>query len=224
MDLHVSERCASAARSRFAGLVVGCALSSLGSMASAQPLDRAGMVSARDDYFSQERTLGLGGMLVGTTSLGGAAILYFQDNDFLEGASYPLAGFGLLELVAGGMVFFRTPGQLSDLKTDLDRDPTRMRRDELDRMKRVNGQFDVLTIVWIVGIAAGAGTLAYGFIDESDTAKGVGAGVMLHSSILLTGDLIAAGSAKDYTRALERFQPTAATSASGATLGVRGAF
>ncbi len=180
------------------------------------------MERARDDYFSSERTLGLSGMLAGAASIGGAAALYFQDDEFMKGAAYPLAGFGLLELAAGGVVFFRTPGQLRQLESDMARDPTKMKTDELDRMKRVNAQFDVLTVVWIVGLAAGAGTLAYGFIDDSPRTKGIGAGVMLESALLLTGDRIAAGNAEDYTHALERFQPSATTG--GGLIRVHGSF
>lgn len=204
------------------GLGLSLAVALTAPALGAQPLDRAGMESARDDYFAGERGLGMAGMIAGTASIAGASVLYFQDDDFMKGASYPLAGFGLLELVAGGVVYFRTPGQVRDLESDMQRDPAKMRSDELDRMKRVNAQFDVLTVVWIVGLAAGAGTLAYGFIDKNDRVKGIGAGVMLESAILLAGDRVAAGNAEDYTRSLERFQPSAA--AGGALIGVNGSF
>lgn len=167
-----------------------------------------------DTYFGAERTLGLAGMIAGTASLGGAAVLYTRDDDFFKGAAYPVAGFGLLQLVAGSVIFFRTPGQVDDLKSQLRRDEASFRRDELDRMKRVNDQFDVLTIVWIVGVAAGLGTATYGFIDDSDTAKGIGAGVTLQTAVFLAGDLVAAGNARDYTNALQRFTPGSGGSSS----------
>jgi hypothetical protein len=185
--------------------------------AAAQALDQTAMGKEMDAYFDGERGLGLAGMIAGGASIGGAAVLYFQDDKVLEGAAYPLAGFGLLELAAGSVIFFRTPGQLDDLESDLERDPVRFRKDELRRMKGVNDQFDILTIVWVVGIAAGLGTATYGFLDDSDRAKGIGAGVVLESALLLTGDLIAASNARDYTDALERFQP-ATTGSSSATL------
>lgn len=177
-----------------------------------------------DSYFDGERGLGLAGMIAGGASIGGAAVLYFQDDEILEGAAYPLAGFGLLELAAGSVIFFRTPGQVSDLRSELKQNPETFRKDELKRMQAVNSQFDVLTIVWIVGIAAGLGTATYGFLDDSDRAKGIGAGVAFESAILLTGDLIAAGNARDYTDALERFNPGASGSSSSTLIHVGGTF
>lgn len=199
-------------------------LSLMSASASGQSLDQAGMEAKMDSYFEGERGLGLVGMIAGGASIGSAAVLYFQDDEILEGAAYPLAGFGLLELAAGSVIFFRTPGQVSDLRSDLKRDPAQFRKDELKRMQAVNSQFDVLTIVWIVGIAAGLGTATYGFLDDRDRAKGIGAGVAFESAILLTGDLIAAGNARDYTDALERFDPGASSSSSSTLIHVGGTF
>ncbi len=218
-------RLAPALRRPLAALISLALALSLARPAVAQPIDQAGMERATDDYFSQEKTLGLAGMIAGVASLGGAAVLYTQrDDERLEGAMYPLAGFGLLELAAGGVIFFRTPGQLSDLKSDLKRDPAAFRKDELKRMKAVNDQFDILTIVWIVGIAAGIGVSTYGFIDDSERALGIGAGVALQSALILTGDLIAASNARDYADALERFQPTGTASSTSTIFRLGGTF
>lgn len=214
----------SSSSSRVVSVLLSAILSLMSASASGQSLDQAGMEAKMDSYFDGERGLGLAGMIAGGASIGGAAVLYFQDDEILEGAAYPLAGFGLLELAAGSVIFFRTPGQVSDLRSELKQNPETFRKDELKRMQAVNSQFDVLTIVWIVGIAAGLGTATYGFLDDSDRAKGIGAGVAFESAILLTGDLIAAGNARDYTDALERFNPGASGSSSSTLIHVGGTF
>ena len=203
--------------------VAGC-LALVATPSSAQPLDQQQMAAEMDDYFGSEKTLGLMGMIAGTATVGAGAALFFQDDDFLKGLSYPIGGFGLIELAAGSVIFFRTDGQLDDLKSQLADDPSAMKKDEIERMDAVNSQFDVLTILWIGVIAAGAGTSIYGFVDDNDTAKGIGIGLAGQGGLILTADLIAASNARQYTSALRRFQPTAAVGSRQAMLGFRGEF
>jgi hypothetical protein len=161
------------------------------------------------DYFSGETSeawafLGAG-VLAGSLAVYG----FTRDDDMaaLEGAAWPLAVVGAIQLAAGIVLLARTPGQVDDLDAQLDSDEAAFRTEELARMEKVRDQFDLLAITEIALIVAGAGVATYGFLDDEPFWAGLGAGVAIQAGAMLLLDLLASARADRYLASLEAFSP-----------------
>lgn len=160
------------------------------------------------DYFDGETAEAWVFLGVGALALGGATYgIGFSDDPYLEGAGWPVGVVGLIQVAAGLVLLARTPGQVDDLDAQLDSDPSAYRTDELTRMTTVNDQFDLLAIVEVGLIAAGAGLAIWGFLDDEPFAAGLGVGLAAQAAIMLVLDLFAAAHADTYTAALDAFTP-----------------
>ena len=167
-----------------------------------------GMRADMHDYFGGETAEAWVFLGVGALALGGAAYGFgFSDDPYLEGAGWPVGIVGLIQVAAGLVLLARTPGQVGDLDAQLDTDPAGYRTDELTRMETVNDQFDLLAIVEVGLIAAGAGLATWGFLDDEPFAAGLGVGLAAQAAIMLVLDLVAAARADTYTSAIEAFRP-----------------
>jgi hypothetical protein len=145
---------------------------------------------------------------VGAIALGGATYgIGFGGDPYLEGAAWPVGIVGLIQIAAGLVLLARTPGQVDDLDAQLDTDPAAYRTGELTRMTTVNDQFDLLAIVEVGLIVAGAGFATWGFLDDEPFAAGLGLGLAAQAAIMLVLDLFAAARADTYTAALDAFTP-----------------
>jgi hypothetical protein len=176
---------------------------------AAAQIDAATMRRDMHDYFSGETSEAW--VFLGTGLLAGGIATYgfTRDDDqaALQGAAWPLAVVGVIQIAAGLVLFARTPGQVDDLDAQLDRDGAAFRTDELTRMETVNDQFDLLAITEIALIVAGAGVATYGFLDDEPFWAGVGAGIAIQAGAMLILDLLAAARADRYTASLEAFTP-----------------
>jgi hypothetical protein len=139
----------------------------------------------------------------------GSVLLFYdgEGEDFWRGAAIPVLVIGVAQLGTGGSILLRTPGQVDELDAQLTANPASYRHDELERMERINFQYDLVRVVEIALFAAGAGMITYGLI--ADDARFLGAGIGLAAQILFTfiTDIFAAARAEEYTEALERFTP-----------------
>jgi hypothetical protein len=139
-----------------------------------------------------------------------AATLLFYDGegeDFWRGASIPVLVIGIVQAATGASILLRTPGWVERFDDQLDTDPAGYRAEELERMERINFQYDLVRWVEIGLFVAGAGLITYGVLAEDD--RFIGAGVGLAAQILITflTDIWAASRAETYTEALESFTP-----------------
>src|SRR5688572_28686460 len=77
-------------------------------LCSAQP--ETAMERAIHEYFEGEIERGASlGMAMGVSSLIAAPLLLFAtDSEFLEGAAYPIAVFGILEIIVASVIYWRT--------------------------------------------------------------------------------------------------------------------
>ncbi|MFO0579472.1 MAG: hypothetical protein U1A78_36205 [Polyangia bacterium] len=213
------------------GLLLGIGLSVSGSegaaraQAGAEPqapaaptateLDRAALQGAMRSYFYGEKWQGPWFMGAGAISIAAGAGLVAQDSDFMRGTSYPLFAVGAIQLIAGAVIFFRSDGQLAKLSRGLAHNPAEYRSSEdrrirlvhaseLRRIRRVNLEFELVTILESLILVGGVATASVGAARHDDVVKGVGVGLVIESVAMLALDLVAARRALLYTRRLEQ--------------------
>jgi hypothetical protein len=101
--------------------------------------------------------------------------------------AWPLVAVGLIQLVVGGTIFLRTPGQRERLVRQLGASPAAYRSDETARMTRVQRRFVIYKRIEIALLAAG---LAFASIDAyGRTLYAVGMGLILEAGLMLALDL-----------------------------------
>jgi hypothetical protein len=101
--------------------------------------------------------------------------------------AWPLMALGLVQLLAGGAVFLRTPGQVARLGRQLRSSPSTFRAEEAARMTRVQRRFVLYKRVEIGLLAIG---LALASIEGyGRTLYAVGMGLMLEAGLMLFLDL-----------------------------------
>jgi hypothetical protein len=176
---------------------------------AAAQIDAATMERDMRDYFAGETSEAWVFLGVGLLTGGVAAYGFTRDSDHavLQGAAWPLAVVGVIQIAAGIVLFARTPGQVDDLDAQLDADPTAFRTGELTRMQGVNDQFDLLAITEIALMAVGTGLATWGYFDDRPFWTGVGAGLAIQAAAMLVLDLLAATRADHYTASLQAFTP-----------------
>ncbi len=142
------------------------------------------------------------GMGIGTAYLGGS--LAVATDDFGIGAVSAILPISAIQIGAGIVLLARTRGQTRDLLTLLRRSPAAFRRAELPRMRRVSSWFDVYMGIEIGLVALGAGSIAFGAVDDRPGFVGAGVGLASQATAMLILDLVASRRATKYLRAIER--------------------
>jgi hypothetical protein len=101
--------------------------------------------------------------------------------------AWPLAAVGLVQLVVGGTVFVRTPGQVARLTEQLCSSPSAYQAAEAARMRRVQRSFLLYRRIEIGLLAIG---LALASIEGyGRTLYAAGMGLMLEAGLMLFLDL-----------------------------------
>lgn len=165
------------------------------------------MVSQMEDYLDAERAesklfVGVGVLAIG----GGATALAASDRDFLRGASLPLMGVGLIQLVVGGSVWWRTEEQKAQLRGLILSDPARYVSEETARMKVVNDNFVIYRWTEIGLLGAGLATAGAGRAADKDFVTGLGVGLAFQSAVMLTLDYFAERRGREYADQVAGFR------------------
>ncbi len=183
---------------RVASVALAVAASFPGPVGAAEgdPMERA-----LDRYFEGEvreaaSFLGVG---AGTAFFGGAVV---SRSDFGIGLGSALLSVSAIELGAGIVLLARTPDQVAELRALYRRDPGAYRREEGERMERVNLWFDVYMGIEIGLMGLGGASILFGALDDRPGFVGAGVGLAHQASAMLTFDLLAARRADVYTEAI----------------------
>ncbi|MCB1139687.1 MAG: hypothetical protein KDK23_13065 [Leptospiraceae bacterium] len=154
-----------------------------------------------EDYFRGEKLeAAFFIMPVGLVLIGfGIVALKAETGGFAWGVAAPCFLFGLILLITGATVAFRTNAQVEDLKQKFEQSPAAMASAELPRMEKVNRNFR-MTFYAFGGIALMGLILHY---LGMDWARGLGAVLILAAALGLLIDGFAERRAEPYTKALE---------------------
>lgn len=165
------------------------------------------MVSRMERYLDAERAESRFFVGLGVLSLGaGATALVASDRDFLHGASLPLMGLGLVQLVVGGSVWWRTEAQEAELRALILADPARYISEETARMKRVNDNFVIYRWAELSLLGAGLATAGTGAALDKDFVTGLGVGLAFQSAVMLTLDHFAERRGREYAEQVAGFR------------------
>lgn len=148
-------------------------------------------------YFYAERFESLIFMGVGAAAIALALYGWFYKTDPLwKGIAYPLVIIGLIQIAVGATVFFRTPSDILRVTEIVEKDPGRIRSEELPRMEAVLKNFVTIRYVEIAMVGIGAALII--FFGGSPLWKGVGAGLAVQAAVSLLLDFFAEKRGHEY--------------------------
>jgi len=149
-------------------------------------------------YFRAEKAESLVFILAGVAAVGGAVwLLLTQRSALTTGLAIPLIVVGLIQLVVGGTVYLRSDAQQAELVALHAQSPNQFVALEAPRMQQVNRNFDMYKLVEIAFIVVGTGLIF--FRQHHDFWLGLGLGMLLQGTVMLTADIFAERRADAYT-------------------------
>lgn len=157
-------------------------------------------------------------MGVGGTSVLLGAYWAGQNDQYAKGMALPFLGLGLAEVISGSITYFGTDKQFEVYQKQLDSNPKKFKETEYDRMYKANRNRGIYRAVEVALLGAGMYFYYQGqqeklsLLDSlqgkdnmGDYKKGLGTGLILHTSFLLIMDYISDKRASNYTESLYNF-------------------
>lgn len=178
--------------------------------APANAAQKKAMFQAMREYFHEEKTAAKLAIF-GSAIAGGSGVYLMTQSDLGRGAGYSLIGVAAIGLAVGGGVYFRTNSQLRRLEDQLDANPLDYKREEGERMARVNAQFRILKIAEYSILGLGVATTVTGAVKQADLTTGVGIGLIIDAGLLLLFDHFAETRAHVYAQRITEFGAAART-------------
>lgn len=157
------------------------------------------------DYFAGELAESYVWAGAGLAGLAASIPLFVQDGSVGRPASVPIFCFSLVQLALGIGLYVRTPGQVERLSKQLADDPAAYAAAERTRMAGVNRGFRIYRPVELGILAIGLGLVAGGGVGRSDTAIGIGLGLIVESLLFLALDHYADERGARYEKSLLGF-------------------
>lgn len=158
-------------------------------------------------YFIAEKQESLIFMAVGVAAMILAIVFFFiLKSSFFKGASIPLIAISLIQIMVGYSVYARSDEQRINMVYAYDMEPSRIKSEELSRMKTVNKKFIIYRYVEIALAVSGLFLLVlYRTNAEMSFWFGLGLTLCIQSLFMLGADYFAEKRAKEYTKAIEWF-------------------
>lgn len=158
-------------------------------------------------YFKGEKQQSLfftlGGILAIT--LGALGYFYFQTAIWL-GTAIPFISIGLIQLVVGASVYFRTNGQVKKLLLQSEQETPSFFKEEIARMEKVLTNFSKYKTVLILFFCLGFLFLMLGaFGGWGKFTSGSGAALLWQSGTIYLMDSLAEYRAEFYIQKLKKF-------------------
>lgn len=154
-----------------------------------------------NEYFQGEKVESLIFILsLGLLCIVFSTWLVAEGGDFFKGVAIPFMVMGLVMVIVGGVVGFRTPSQVNKLETSLVSQKEATIKAELVRMEKVNNAWPKYLAIWI---AFGIIGLVLRIATNSDLIQGLGIALVFFSGVTLLIDGFAERRAIRYTNALQ---------------------
>lgn len=155
-------------------------------------------------YFQAEKNESLIFVLIGVIAIVVSCYgLFVMRTDFFKGLAYPLLAVALIQLVVGGSVYLRSPGDIERVSKQLQEEPTKIKTEELPRMEVVNKNFVIYRYVEIA--LAVIGILLCVFLRGNPFWFGIGTGLTIQALLMLGADYFAEQRALHYTELIQSF-------------------
>jgi hypothetical protein len=155
-------------------------------------------------YFMAEKCEALIFIFIGIAAIA-AALYLIKTASSYKAMSYPLVFIALIQMVAGGTVFFRTDHQVEALQVQMTNNIQQFKAGESVRMAKVINGFGLYEKIEIFLIAIG---IAFMVVTRCSAFwRPVGIGLVIQSSVTLILDLIAEKRALEYMQFLRQLLP-----------------
>jgi hypothetical protein len=151
------------------------------------------------DYFAAEKLERWFFLGVGLAASAASAWLWSTGSGF-KGMGIPLVLVGLIQVVVGASVGFRTDAQVAGLTAQLERDPAGLAAAERPRMEKVMANFTLYKVVELAVLLGGVALTV--LLRRSELAYFAGVGCVLQGSLMLVLDLFAEHRGAAYLQAL----------------------
>lgn len=171
-----------------------------------------GMQEQMVRYFSEEKAESWLFILVGVVALG-ASVWLLRTGSSYRGMAYPLIAVGLIQIVVGGSVAFRTDAQVAALTAQLASSPSAFQLAEVPRMEVVMRNFALYKGIELALLLVGV-ALTYAF-RQKELVYGIGVGLVMQASLMLVLDLFAERRGDEYLAAIRTLPAVSASAANG---------
>jgi hypothetical protein len=158
-----------------------------------------GMQEQMVRYFSEEKSESWLFILVGLAAVA-VSVWLLRTGSSYRGMAYPLIAVGLIQLVVGGTVAFRTEGQVAALTAQLASSPAAFQSAEVPRMEAVMRNFQLYKVIEVVLLLTGVALTI--FFRRKELVYGIGLGLVIQASLMLVLDLFAEKRGDAYLEAL----------------------
>jgi membrane-bound ClpP family serine protease len=159
------------------------------------------------NYFNTEKAESLVFFIIGIAAIVTAVFFYFIPiSSFFEGCVIPLLVVGLIQAVVGFSVFRRSDSDKQRVQHFFDKEPHRLKTDEIPRMNKVNRNFVIYRWIELALFVAG---MILSMVNGTNPGRsywyGFGIALSLQSALMLVADYYAEKRALEYTHKLRSF-------------------
>ena len=158
------------------------------------------------NYFTQEKIESLFFIFIGIVAISFSLINWFIIKySFYKGLAYPLLIIGIIQLSVGTVVFIRTPEDIARVEHIVKAERSKINTEELPRMKKVIQNFTIYKWIELALILVG---ISLFFLCKNSNVrfwKGLGLGLMIQASLMLTIDTVAENRAAVYVNCFQAF-------------------
>ena len=141
-------------------------------------------------YFNGERAESYLFLVLGIVGLVISSYLFFlKVSSYWKGFAIPFMLVSLLEIIVGISLIYRSPKDIIRVENYIKNDQVKIKSDEIPRMEKVMKNFVVYRYVEIALIFIGA--ILYFAFANSDFWRGLGLGLLIQASVVLSLDYFA---------------------------------
>lgn len=155
-----------------------------------------------EKYFNAEKYESVLFVLVGIVAISFATYFFIKvKQPFYNGMAYPLIVIALLQIVVGGTVYFRSPKDIKRVNEIVLTDKAKIKTEEIPRMEVVMKNFAIYR--WVEIALLVVGLIMFFFFQPMTIWKGVGLGLFIQASFMLSLDFFAENRGKTYLEFLQ---------------------
>lgn len=153
------------------------------------------------DYFNAEKFESL--FFIGVAIIAIALGIYFWiilKEPFYKGIAIPIILVALIQLTVGITVYFRSPKDIIKVVNIQKNEPSKIQTEEIPRMNIVMENFVIYRYVEIVLMLLGL--ILFFYFDSQLIWKGIGIGLFIQASLMLSLDYFAEKRGSEYLKQL----------------------
>lgn len=154
-------------------------------------------------YFAAEKSESLLFLILGIAAIAFSLYGWAKWNEaYYKGIAIPLIFIGVIQLVVGSTVYFRTDRQVETLIQTYQTNPEEFRNGEIPRMRVVMKNFTIYKKIEIAFVLMGVCLIV--FTRQRPFWLGIGVGMLLQGAVMLALDIFAEQRGEKYQSEIHR--------------------